>query len=276
MDNHDHDGGLARDLPLLTRRRLVAGLGLAGLAGTAALVFGTSGGPAEGNQLATGPDGAQCLKLPGETNGPFPADGSNSKDGQIVNVLTQNGVIRDDLRPSFNGLSGRAEGVPLVLDVTLVNVAAACAPLAGHAIYLWHCDAEGRYSLYNVADQNWLRGVVLTDALGRARLTTILPGCYDGRWPHIHFEVYASAEAAASGADPLLTSQFAFPKAPLTQVYASDPHYSASQPNLARLSLASDMVFGDNTAEQIAAQTLVMTGDPAAGFVATGRVGVLA
>jgi protocatechuate 3,4-dioxygenase beta subunit len=276
MSNHDHDGGLARDLPLLTRRRLVAGLGLAGLAGTAAVFFGTSGGMAEGNQLATGLDGAQCLKLPGETNGPFPADGSNSKDGQTVNVLTQNGVIRDDLRPSFNGLSGQALGVPLTLDITLVNVAAACAPLAGHAIYLWHCDAEGLYSLYNVADQNWLRGVVLTDAQGRARLTTILPGCYDGRWPHIHFEVYASAEAAASGAEPLLTSQFALPVEPLVQVYASDPRYPTSQSNLARLSLAADMVFGDNTAEQIAAQTLAMTGDLTAGFGASGQVGVLA
>ena len=29
----DHDGGLAKDMPLLTRRRMVAGLGLVGAVG---------------------------------------------------------------------------------------------------------------------------------------------------------------------------------------------------------------------------------------------------
>lgn len=275
MTQHDHDGGLRRDLPLLTRRRLlVAGLALAGAAGGLTFLRGGPGMAGEANLSATGADGALCLKDPAETNGPYPADGTNSKDGQTVNVLTQNGVVRQDLRPCFNGLEGTAPGVPLELEITLVNVGGACAPLQGHAIYLWHADAEGHYSLYDLPQRNWLRGVVVTDAAGKARVTTIVPGCYDGRWPHIHFEVFASLDAAVSGRDALLTSQFAFPEAEVARVYASDAGYPQSGANLGRVTLAGDNVFGDNTAEQIAAQTLQMQGDPSTGYVARVTVGV--
>lgn len=275
MREHDHDGGLARDLPLLTRRRIVAGLGLAGVAGVAAWLLGGAAGQAEANRIGTAADGAVCLKDPAETGGPFPADGTNARDGQTVNALSQSGVVRGDMRASFNGLEGVAAGVPLVLDITLVDVDNACAPLAGHAIYLWHCDAEGRYSLYDLPGQNYLRGVVVTDAAGRARITTIVPGCYDGRWPHIHFEVFASLDTALSGKASLLTSQFAFPQAEMAAVYDRDARYPASKSNLTRLTLAGDMVFADNSAEQIAAQTVQMNGDVAAGFAGLVTVGIV-
>jgi protocatechuate 3,4-dioxygenase beta subunit len=274
MSEHDHDGGLARDLPLLTRRNLVAGLGLAGLAGTAAWLLGGSAGQAEANLTGTAADGTVCVKDPAETNGPFPADGTNAKDGQTVNALTQSGVVRDDLRPSFGGLEGVAEGVPLVLTIALVDVGNACQPLTGHAIYLWHADAEGHYSLYDLPDRNYLRGVVVTDAEGRATVTTVVPGCYDGRWPHIHFEVFSGLEAAVSGKAALLTSQFAFPETEVAAVYAADVRYPASKDNLTRISLASDNVFGDNTAEQIAVQTVAMTGDVTAGYAGQVTVGI--
>ena len=45
-------------------------------------------------------------------------------------------------------MSGIAAGVPLNIVLTIVS-ASTCAPLAGAAVYLWHCDREGRYSLYN-------------------------------------------------------------------------------------------------------------------------------
>lgn len=272
MSDHDHDGGLARDLPLLTRRRLVAGLGLVGAAGAGAWFLAGSGGMAEGNLWGTASDGSQCLKLPGETAGPFPADGTNRIAGQTANVLTQSGVVRDDIRTSFGGLTGVAEGAPLNLDLTLVSVDAGCAPLEGHTIYLWHCDADGKYSLYDLPAQNFLRGVAVTDAKGRARITSILPGCYPGRWPHIHFEVFASLDAAVSGKAALLTSQFAFAAADLASAYAA-PRYAASAGHLAGLSLAGDMIFASNTAEQVAAQTLLLS-TSAAGFRATAQVGI--
>ncbi len=266
----DEDEGLAQDLPRLMGRRGVV-LSLLGL-GVAGLAIAQSAPPsqAEPNLFGTGADGTTCLKDPAETNGPYPADGSNTREGQVVDALTQEGVIRDDLRPSFGGLSGTAEGIPLVLEIALYGVTA-CRPLAGHAIYLWHADADGKYSLYDLPDQNFLRGVVLTDAKGVARVTTIVPGCYDGRWPHIHFEVFGSAEDAVAG-KALLTSQMALPEAACRIAY-TDARYPASLGNLDRTTLKGDNVFGDNTAEQIALQTLDMQGSTA-GYAAMVRVGI--
>ena len=58
---------------------------------------------------------------------------------------------------------------------------------------MWHCDRLGRYSLYGagVTNQNYLRGTQEADASGNVTFTSIFPGCYSGRWPHIHFEVYS-------------------------------------------------------------------------------------
>ncbi|MFV0408870.1 MAG: hypothetical protein ACK5LJ_03970 [Paracoccus sp. (in: a-proteobacteria)] len=252
-NDHQHDGGLTADLPRLIGRRnllaLIGGIGLAGLATRPAMAL-------------------ECIALPWETAGPYPADGTNSREGQVINVLTQKGVIREDLRSSFAGLSGTAEGVPLTLDITLLD-AAGCTPLASHAIYLWHCNSEGRYSLYDLPDQNYLRGVAVSDENGKLRFQTIIPGCYDGRWPHIHFEIFESAGSAVSGDAALLTAQIAMSEADMKTVYESDEGYAASAENLAHVSIASDNVFSDNTKAQIAQQTPTMTGDPAHGYRAT-------
>ncbi len=254
-DHHDDhfDGGFAEDLPrLIGRRRLLSimgGLGLLSLSGAPALAL-------------------ECVALPWETAGPYPADGSNVKEGQVVNALTQEGVIRTDLRTSFGGMTPVADGLQLDLELTLVN-ADGCTPLAGHAIYVWHCDTTGLYSLYDTTDRNYLRGVGISDAEGKVRFTTILPGCYDGRWPHIHFEVFTSAEAAVSGEASVLTAQIAMPEAEAAAVYAADARYSNGTANLGRITIASDNVFGDNSAAAIAQQTLAITGDPLTGYTGT-------
>ena len=54
---------------------------------------------------------AACTKIPEETAGPFPGDGSNGP-----NVLNQTGVVRSDIRSSFGSSSTVAEGVPLTLN----------------------------------------------------------------------------------------------------------------------------------------------------------------
>ena len=256
MTHHhdDHfDGGFAADLPrLLGRRRLLSlmgGLGLLSFSGAPALAL-------------------ECVALPWETAGPYPADGSNVKAGQVVNALTQEGVIREDLRTSFGGMTPTADGLQLDLELTLVN-ADGCTPLAGHAIYVWHCDATGLYSLYDTTDRNYLRGVGISDSEGKVRFTTILPGCYDGRWPHIHFEVFESAEAAISGEASVLTAQIALPEAEAAAVYAADARYSNGTTNLGRITIASDNVFGDNSEAAIAQQTLSITGDPLVSYAGT-------
>lgn len=267
-----HDRGLGFDLrSILSRRNAVVGLGLVGVGGYLAL----RGFGAQANATGIAADGSVCVADPTETAGPFPGDGTNSKDGSTVNALQQSGIVREDIRPSFNGLTPVADGVQLDLVLTLVNVNAACAPLAGHAIYLWHCDAEGVYSMYGKTDRNYCRGVGITDAAGQLTFTTVFPACYDGRWPHIHFEVFADAAAASTGDNSLLISQFALPEDVSDAVYAADPLYAASIGNMGGVSLASDMVFADNTAEQVAAQTMVMTGDVGAGFRGVATIGIV-
>lgn len=274
MTQHDDHGpeGLAADLPHLTRRRLV----MTGLAmGGAALSLWAARGSAE-TVTGTGPDGATCVALPEETAGPFPADGTNVRDGQLVNILTEEGVIRDDIRTSIGGLQPVAEGVPVTLEIRLQDVGNGCAPLVGRAVYLWQCDAAGVYSIYGAADRNYLRGVGISDGAGLVRFTTVLPGCYPGRWPHLHFEVFASAEAAVSGTAALLTSQFALPEDPCAAVYAADPRYAASLWPFGGVSLKRDGIFRGSSKAELAAQVLTMTGDPGAGYRASAVVGLVA
>ncbi len=243
------DHGLARDLPrMLARRQVLAAAAAGGLALTA------------GRAQA-----AACVALPWETAGPYPADGSNTRQGQTVNALAQSGVLRRDLRGSFAGMEGAAEGVPLELTLTLAD-ASGCGVLAGHAVYVWHCNATGHYSLYDAPGANWLRGVGLADAAGQVQFTTIFPGCYDGRWPHVHFEVFRSAEAAVAGAASVLTAQIALPEAACAAVYAADARYANGTRNLGRTSLTGDNVFGDNTGAERAQQMLALSGDPGAGY----------
>jgi protocatechuate 3,4-dioxygenase beta subunit len=128
--------------------------------------------------------------------------------------------------------------------------------LTGAAVYVWHCDRDGRYSLYSpgATSENYLRGVQLADAGGAVSFTTIFPACYPGRWPHIHFEVYPSVADATGGATALATSQLAIPEDACNQVYAADG-YAESVTNLARLTLESDQVFADGAELQLATAT---------------------
>ena len=252
-ENHDHDQGFVHDMTIMVgRRRLLALMGGAGL-------VSLSGIPASA---------LECIALPWETNGPYPADGTNTKDGQVVNALTEEGVIREDLRTSFGSLTPIADGLQLDMELTLLN-ADGCTPLEGYAIYVWHCDATGLYSLYDTTDANYLRGVGVSDADGKVKFTTIFPGCYDGRWPHIHFEVFESVEAAVSGEASVLTAQIAMPEEESAALYAADSRYSNGTQNLGRITITSDNVFGDNTEEQIAQQLMALTGDPMSGYKGT-------
>ena len=183
--------------------------------------------------------------IPEETAGPYPADGSNGP-----NVLGDDGVQRTDLTTSFGDLSGTAEGVPTEIQLTVVD-ASSGSPLVGAAVYLWHCTADGRYSVYEVEDQNYLRGVSETDSSGKVAFSTVFPGCYSGRWPHCHFEVFDSIDDATAGRSARRTSQLALPEADCQSVYA-DARYGNSLDNLNRLSLTSDNVFSDGWESQLA------------------------
>ena len=59
--------------------------------------------------------------------------------------------MRKDIRSSFDGKSGTADGVPYTMQFTVVDVDNDCEPLTGAAVYVWHCDREGDYSMYEDA-----------------------------------------------------------------------------------------------------------------------------
>ena len=193
----------------------------------------------------------ECEPTPTETAGPYPGDGSNGPD-----ILAEDGVVHADLTSSIGSASGKAEGVPLTIKLKLVDNANGCAAMSGAAVYLWHAKATGEYSMYStaIASENFLRGVQSAGADGVVTFKSIFPGCYDGRWPHIHYEVYASEAEATGGGDILLTSQIALPEDMCKTVYA-DSRYPTSANNLTRVTLDSDMVFGDGADSQLATAT---------------------
>ena len=287
---HDHDQGLAHDLAVLLQRRRALGL-LAGIAGIGGLsLIGCGGGGSDTTTVTTGSSSSgsgstgstgtttgstgSCSVIPEETAGPYPGDGSNSNGSGVTNALALSGIVRSDIRTSIGTASATAGGVPLTLTLKLVNTSSSCADLSGYAIYLWHCDREGRYSLYSasIVNENYLRGVQSTGSDGTVTFTTIFPGCYDGRMPHMHFEVYKSASAATSYANKIKTSQIAFPTDACTTVYSTASGYSSSLTNFNRISFASDNVFSDGYSTQLA----TLTGSVAAGYVATLTVGIAA
>jgi protocatechuate 3,4-dioxygenase beta subunit len=254
------DRGLVYDLSTLIDRRQVlklAGLttisaGLMSIVGCAPGAAGAasaspSGAAAAASGASSAASGtavaaADCAVIPEETAGPFPGDGSNGPD-----VLNQSGIVREDIRSSFGTSTTTAKGVPLTIKLTIEDAANNCAPMTGAAVYLWHCDQAGNYSLYSqaAASENYLRGVQATDGSGIATFQSIFPACYSGRWPHIHFEVYTDLEAATNEANKIATSQVALPKDACDLVYATDG-YNQSVANMSRVSLQGDMVFGDD------------------------------
>ena len=256
FDGHDHahDRGLAFDLAtLLDRRRAMALMGGLGLAGALAACTSASGGD-------------ELVEVPDETAGPFPGDGSNGQ-----NVLDDSGVVRSDIRGSFGTSTRVAEGVPLAIRITAKDARTSQA-LVGAAVYVWHCDRDGNYSMYSsgVEEENYLRGVQETDATGTATFSSVYPGCYPGRWPHVHFEVYERVGDATSSGPIVKTSQLALPQAACEAVYGTNG-YAASIRNLSGLSLATDNVFRDDGGRH---QLATMSGDNDQGWTAHLTIGV--
>ena len=264
------DQGVAFDIRTLMSRRGI--LGLAGL-GLGAVVLAACAPSASGGATAspsatttTSGGGAAVGEIPDETAGSYPGDGSNGPD-----VLEDSGIVRRDIRSSIDG-TATADGVPLTIEFQILDLANGGAPFAGVAVYAWHCTAQGEYSLYSsgLEDVTYLRGVQVSDADGKVSFTSIFPGCYSGRWPHIHFEVFPDVASITDATNAIATSQMALPEAACAAVYAQSV-YSGSTRNLAQVTLAGDNVFGDDSG---ASQLASVSGDVTNGYTATLIVGV--
>ncbi|MGL3805180.1 intradiol ring-cleavage dioxygenase [Paeniglutamicibacter sp. R2-26] len=257
------DQGLGFDVQtLLGRRSALKAFG------AGALALGLAACSATGKTAASsGTAGTSAGEIPDETAGPYPGDGSNGPD-----VLEQSGIVRSDIRSSFGDSTTTAQGVPMTLELNIKDLANGGAAFAGVAVYVWHCDREGNYSMYSpaVEQENYLRGVQIADAAGTVRYTSIFPACYTGRWPHIHFEVYPDEASITDVSKAIATSQVALPQDVSEAVFATDG-YSASVANMARLSLATDNVFGDDAG---ASQLATVTGSVSQGYKVVLDVGV--
>jgi len=263
------DQGLGFDLgTLMGRRRMLKALGL-GVAGLGLAACGSSSPSSSSPSTAAATSGTTGTsgEIPDETAGPYPGDGSNGP-----NVLDDSGIVRSDIRSSFGGSSGTAEGVPMTLELTIQDLAGGGKPFAGVAVYVWHCDREGRYSLYSggAQDQNYLRGVQVAGADGKVRFTSVFPACYSGRWPHVHFEVYPDQASITDAGNAISTSQVALTEDASRAVYAR-PGYESSVSNLSRVTLEGDNVFGDDGG---ASQLGTVTGDVSSGYTVSLTAGV--
>lgn len=269
------DQGASFDIRTLISRRGV--IGLAGLGIGAAVLAAcapaasTSGGATaapsatpSGSPSTDQATTASGEEIPDETAGPYPGDGSNGPD-----VLEDSGIIRQDIRSSIDG-AATADGIPLTFELELFDMAGGNVPFQGVAVYAWHCTADGEYSMYSSGLENvtYLRGVQVADAAGKVSFTSVFPGCYSGRWPHIHFEVYPDAEAITDSTKAIATSQIALPESTCSTVYA-DSRYTGSAQNLSGITLASDNVFGEDSG---ALQLASVSGDATSGYTATLQV----
>lgn len=180
----------------------------------------------------TGTETGSCTTSPSETAGPFP-------------TKTPSSLVASDIRSDRTG-------VPLTVKLTINSRSNNCAALAGAIVDIWHCDKDGNYSEYggtgmqstNYTSVHFLRGRQTTDASGIVTYTTIFPGWYAGRAPHIHVHIYN-----ASGVS-LLVTQIAFPTNVCDTVYTTATNfYTRGKQDTAN---ASDNVFADSLASELA------------------------
>lgn len=105
-----------------------------------------------------------------------------------------------------------APGTRLTLTGRVLTTAG--RPVARALVDFWQCDARGVYD----TDGSRFRGHQLTDARGRYRLFSVVPGLYPGRTKHIHVKVQAPGR-------PVLTTQLFFPGIPRNRtdrIFAAD------------------------------------------------------
>ncbi|MDO9375732.1 MAG: intradiol ring-cleavage dioxygenase [Ferruginibacter sp.] len=193
-----------------------------------------------GETGSTGTEG--CSVSPTETAGPFPTKNPSS-------------LVTNDIRSDRSG-------VPLTVKLTINNAKTNCSALAGAIVDIWHCDQNGNYSEYggtgmqstNLTSVHFLRGRQTTDASGLVSFTSIFPGWYSGRAPHIHVHVYG-----ADGSS-LLVTQIAFPTDICNTVYTSaTSFYTRGTQDTAN---TKDNVFADSLASELA----TVTGSVSAGY----------
>src|ERR1051325_7984122 len=112
----------------------------------------------------------------------------------------------------------------------------------------------------NYTSVHFLRGRQTTDASARAGFTTIFPGWYSGRAPHIHVHVYDTSGKS------LLVTQIAFPKTVTDMVYTTSSLYSSRGKQ--DTTNETDNVFSDGFTNELAA----VEGSVSSGYALTHTI----
>ena len=176
---------------------------------------------------ATAPPEADALEIPDPPT-PYPDEPAQGSGTSLANIWSRAGLLRQDIRPNISQEGLAAPGLKLDLLLRLRSARPRPAPVSGAAVYIWHCDAAGDYSVYGRNDADYLRGIGISDSNGRVRFTTIFPGTYRGRAPHIHFEIYPSLSSVPKPSNCMLRSRLLFPDAISHEIYSSNLVYRAS------------------------------------------------
>ncbi|MDX3689490.1 intradiol ring-cleavage dioxygenase [Streptomyces europaeiscabiei] len=227
--------------------------------GAAATPEAPTTGTADTGDTAPVAAAAVCTLTKEMTEGPYYLDGQ---------------LVRADIREDKTGF-------PLVLTLTVVDDDT-CAPLAGALVEIWHCDALGEYSGFvgnNGHDEpdngTFLRGAVLSNASGVAKITTVYPGWYRGRCIHIHLKVHTdvtlTSDGSFTGGQELHTGQLFFDETVTTRVGALSPYSANTVP---RTTLAQDSIYDEGGAASGLLTLTALGSSPTAGYAGSLTVGV--
>jgi len=255
---------ITQKILLMERKHFLKnGLAMLGLAAIAPLANSCTK-ETVGEDVTTGTTGAttttgtttsssgSCSVSPNETAGPFP-------------TKTPSSLVTKDIRSDRTGLQ-------FTINITINNSKNSCAALAGAIVDIWHCDKDGNYSEYggsgmqstNYTSVHFLRGRQTTDANGLVSFTSVFPGWYSGRAPHIHVHVYSATGTS------LLVTQIAFPTDVCNTVYTTATNYYTK--GTQDTTNARDNVFSDSLASELA----TVTGSVSAGYVLSHIITVAA
>ena len=111
----------------------------------------------------------------------------------------------------------------------------------------------------------------IADADGVVEYTSIFPACYQGRWPHVHFEVYPDEASITDHDLSISTSQLAFPQEVCDTVYATTGYVASIKTFGKFTGIEDDNIFGDTGGES---QLATVTGDVTGGYLVTLALGV--
>jgi protocatechuate 3,4-dioxygenase beta subunit len=189
---------------------------------------------------------ASCVLTPAKTEGPYFVD--EKLERSDIRVDPEDGSVQT--------------GLPLTLELIVLDDDNGCAPVAGAQVDIWHANHSGLYSdeaANGTTGHKYLRGYQITDSDGAVEFTTIYPGWYSGRAVHIHFKIRTSGYE--------FTSQLFFDPQVTRKVMAEGVYASRGEPDTTN---STDNVYGSNGSELI----VPLTGNGSGGYKGMFTVGL--